>query len=49
MDQEEFFDLIKRKQMKEAHITLVCGCELLYAPLVKEVHGKPCPLHTSVM
>ena len=49
MNQIEFFDSIKGKQMKEAHITLVCGCELVYAPLLEEVHGKPCPLHKSAM
>lgn len=49
MDQEEFFDSVKSKQMKEAHITLVCGCELIYAPLLQEVLGKPCPLHESSM
>lgn len=49
LNQEEFFDSIKNKKMKEAHITLECGCELLYAPLLAEVHGKPCDLHKSDM
>lgn len=49
MEQDEFFDLVKTKQMKEAHITMICGCELLYAPLLKEVLAKPCPLHESSM
>lgn len=49
MEQEEFFNLVKAKQMKEAHVTFTCGCELLYAPLPKEIFGKPCPLHADSM
>lgn len=47
MDQIEFFDAVKSKKMKEATITLECGCQILYSPLTKEVFVKPCSIHSE--
>jgi hypothetical protein len=49
MKQNEFFDSIRNKKMKEAAITLDCGCQMIYLPVTEEVFGKPCPEHTSMM
>lgn len=49
VNQIEFFDLIKSKKMKEALITLECGCEILYSPVSEEIFGYPCPNHEKDM
>jgi hypothetical protein len=49
MEQLEFFDNVKTKKMKEATVTLDCGCLLLYSAVTKEVFVNTCSTHTEVV